>query len=90
MEIKKINKWIKYNCILIIKVTKTHKTDMYCKFLYYYMSLHQTDKRILTRPMNRDPFSKFLQSDLFIVNVNVNVTDTILWQGHHDRVMQLN
>ena len=23
-------------------------------------------------------------------NVNVNVTDTILWQGHHDRVMQLN
>ena len=23
------------------------------------------------------------------VNVNVNVTDTILWQGHHDRVMQL-
>ena len=22
--------------------------------------------------------------------VNVNVTDTILWQGHHDRVMQLN
>ena len=21
---------------------------------------------------------------------NVNVTDTILWQGHHDRVMQLN
>ena len=24
------------------------------------------------------------------VNVNVNVTDTILWQGHHDRVMQLN
>ena len=20
---------------------------------------------------------------------NVNVTDTILWQGHHDRVMQL-
>ena len=23
-------------------------------------------------------------------HVNVNVTDTILWQGHHDRVMQLN
>ena len=23
-------------------------------------------------------------------NVNVNVTDTILWQGHPDRVMQLN
>ena len=23
------------------------------------------------------------------VNVNVNVTDTILWQGHHDRVIQL-
>ena len=22
--------------------------------------------------------------------VNVNVTDTTLWQGHHDRVMQLN
>ena len=22
--------------------------------------------------------------------VNVNVTDTILWQGHPDRVMQLN
>ena len=21
---------------------------------------------------------------------NVNVTDTILWQGHYDRVMQLN
>ena len=21
--------------------------------------------------------------------MNVNVTDTILWQGHHDRVMQL-
>ena len=24
------------------------------------------------------------------VNVNVNVTDTIIWQDHHDRVMQLN
>ena len=23
-----------------------------------------------------------------IAYVNVNVTDTILWQGHHDRVMQ--
>ena len=23
-------------------------------------------------------------------SINVNVTDTILWQGHHDRVMQLN
>ena len=23
-------------------------------------------------------------------DVNVNVTDTILWQGYHDRVMQLN
>ena len=29
-----------------------------------------------------------LLSQLF--HVNVNVTDTILWQGHHDRVMQLN
>ena len=26
-------------------------------------------------------------SDMY---VNVNVTDTILWQGHHDRVMQFN
>ena len=24
------------------------------------------------------------------LRINVNVTDTILWQGHHDRVMQLN
>ena len=24
-----------------------------------------------------------------VADVNVNVTDTILWQGHHDRVMQL-
>ena len=23
-------------------------------------------------------------------DVNVNVTDIILWQGHHDRIMQLN
>ena len=29
-----------------------------------------------------------MANDMMIVNINV--TDTISWQGHHDRVMQLN
>ena len=35
-------------------------------------------------------FKKEVGKMITYVNVNVNVTDTILWQGHHDRVMQLN
>ena len=34
--------------------------------------------------------ARFIKKYEFIAYFLVNVTDTILWQGHHDRVMQLN
>ena len=45
--------------------------------------------------LNRDdPHNNSKMMDLYptysFTDVNVNVTDTISWRGHHDRVMQLN
>ena len=59
-----------------------------CHLYYNWPVSHDSRER-----WNDWEFYLFVLSDISAVvhvNVNINVTDTILWQGHHDRVMQLN
>ena len=39
---------------------------------------------------DRTRLQSFMADAFFYRIVNVNVTDSVSWQGHHDRVMQLN
>ena len=71
-------------------VVKKHKIDKLDSNEPQASTSHSLDSPIKHKKVCQSAEVRNKFSSVADINVNVNVTDTILWQCHHDRVMQLN
>ena len=89
--------WIIYRLLLLndFQVYIVHKyfsisTSQQLQGWYYVSAVKQRELMLYLGAIKTMSFYTIFWDYLHVKVVNVNVTDTILWQSHHDRVMQLN